>query len=74
MSAENPGDFDLDAEILGPLASIPADSLIRLATETQNGALNTRALSGRLVARVGGSYNIAHITRLDNWPLGISSW
>lgn len=68
MSAEDSGLSELDVDVFGPLVSISIDSLICLATKIQNEALGTQSSSGSLVARVGGSYNIAHIIRLDNRP------
>lgn len=68
MSAGNARLSELDADVFGPLVSILADSLICLATKIQDEALDIQASSGSLFARVGGSYNIAHIIRLNNGP------
>ena len=71
MSAENSRECELDVEIFGPLASIPAHSLILLASEIQKQNLNTPASTSSLVARVGSSFNIAHIIRLDSLKMVI---
>ncbi|KAI5865644.1 hypothetical protein GGS23DRAFT_560127 [Durotheca rogersii] len=70
MSVENSQD-ELDVETFGPLVSIPASSLILLASKIQKKALDSQASTSSLVARVSGSYNIAHIIQLDNIKLVI---
>ncbi|KAM7209875.1 Protein kinase-like domain containing protein [Rhypophila decipiens] len=62
---------DLNPEPFGPLLSIPESSLVNLAMKTRAEVLNTTSLSGRLVRRIGGSYNLVHIIQLDDFKLVI---
>ena len=57
---------DLDAEAFGPLLDISESALVDLATKTRVDVFNTTSSSGRLVRRIGGSYNLVHIIQLDD--------
>lgn len=66
MSSES--SEDLDTETFGPLLSISEDSLVGLAAKIRADALSgahSSSSSGRLVRRIGGSYNLVHIIQLD---------
>ena len=68
VSLESPHD-EPDADVFGPLVSIKPESLIRLGTNLRSKLLNKPTSSGRLVARLCGSYNLIHILQLDDLKL-----
>lgn len=62
---------DPDPETFGPLVAITADSLVLLASNIANQCLHLPNSSGKLVARLSGSYNIIHIVELESVKLVI---
>ncbi|KAK4159555.1 kinase-like domain-containing protein [Cladorrhinum sp. PSN259] len=58
---------ELDLETFGPLLNIPESSLVHLATQIRAADISTTSsASGRLVRRIGGSYNLVHIIQFDD--------
>ncbi|POR36282.1 Uncharacterized protein TPAR_03534 [Tolypocladium paradoxum] len=64
-------DDDLDEDVFGPLVTIPEESLLLLALNISNRVLHAPSAGGKLVARIGGSFNIVHIVQLDDIKLVI---
>lgn len=62
---------DPDSETFGPLVAITAESLVLLASNIANRCLHLPNSSGKLVARISGSYNITHVIELENVKLVI---
>lgn len=62
---------ELDAEVFGPLATIPEDHLIAIASRIGSKVLRVSTNNAKLVKRVSGSYNIVHIIELDTLKLVI---
>ncbi|KAG5664345.1 hypothetical protein KAF25_008079 [Fusarium avenaceum] len=62
---------ELDAEVFGPLATIPEDHLIALAFRIGSQMLRVSIDNAKLVKRVSGSYNIVHIIELETLKLVI---
>lgn len=62
---------DLEDEDFGPLATIPDESIVLLALNNGKRVLQAPSSSGKLVARIGGLYNIVHVVQLDDIKLVI---
>ncbi|KAL1857459.1 hypothetical protein VTK73DRAFT_8082 [Phialemonium thermophilum] len=62
---------ELDRETFGPLVDIQPSSLVRLASKIAARHLRTSTTAGQLTARIGGSYNIAHVVEIGNGKLVI---
>ncbi|KAH6956493.1 hypothetical protein DER45DRAFT_631067 [Fusarium avenaceum] len=62
---------ELDAEVFGPLAAIPEDHLIALASRIGSQKLRVSINNAKLVKRVSGSYNIVHVIELETLKLVI---
>lgn len=62
-------DGDLDSETPRPLLNIIEDSLVSLASSISSRDLHVSASHGKLVARIGGGYNVIHIIQLDTFEL-----
>lgn len=62
---------DPDPETFGPLVAITAESLVLLASNIANRCLHLPGSSGKLVARISGSYNITHVVELESVKLVI---
>lgn len=60
---------DSDPATFGPLIAISAESLVLLASNIANRCLHLPKTTGKLVARISGSYNITHIVELENLKL-----
>ncbi|KEY70172.1 hypothetical protein S7711_03393 [Stachybotrys chartarum IBT 7711] len=55
----------LDRDVFGPLVDIPEPSLVALATRISQEALGHSQSSGKVIATLGGSYNILHVVQLE---------
>lgn len=62
---------DPDPETFGPLVAITAESLVLLASNIASRYLHLPSSSGKLVARINGSYNITHVVELESVKLVI---
>ncbi|SPJ82283.1 uncharacterized protein FTOL_09688 [Fusarium torulosum] len=62
---------EIDAEVFGPLARIPEDDIIALASRIGSQVLCVSTNNAKLVKRVSGSYNIVHIIELETMKLVI---
>ncbi|KIL89466.1 hypothetical protein FAVG1_07046 [Fusarium avenaceum] len=62
---------EIDVEVFGPLATIPEDHLIALASRIGSQVLRVSTNNSKLVKRVSGSYNIVHIMELETLKLVI---
>jgi aminoglycoside phosphotransferase (APT) family kinase protein len=62
---------EIDAEVFGPLARIPEDDIIALASRIGSQVLRVSTNNAKLVKRVSGSYNIVHIIQLETMKLVI---
>jgi aminoglycoside phosphotransferase (APT) family kinase protein len=62
---------EIDAEVFGPLATIPEDDLIALASRIGSQVLRISTNNAKIVKRVSGSYNIVHIIELEIMKLVI---
>lgn len=71
MSSEHPSSDDLDVDVFGPLVSLPLDSLVLLATNIRKKVFGISTSAGKVVLKIGGSYNIVHIVQLDDFKLVI---
>ena len=72
--AQHPSDIsdvDLEPEVFGPLIAIREPALVRLALDISNRILHVPSSNGKLISRIGGSYNIVHIVQLDEIKLVI---
>lgn len=65
--AESPD--DLDGDVFGPLITISPESLILLAKNIRSKVFEKSTAAGRLLSRIGGSYNLVHIIQLDDFKL-----
>ena len=57
----------LDRDVFGPLVDISEQSLVALAIKTSQ-ALGHPSSSGKVIATLGGSYNIVHVVELEGSP------
>ncbi|KAH7312745.1 hypothetical protein B0I35DRAFT_437658 [Stachybotrys elegans] len=55
----------LDRDVFGSLVDIPTPSLVALAARISRQALGHPQSGGRVIATLGGSYNIVHIVELE---------
>lgn len=62
---------DPDPETFGPLVAITAESLVLLASNIASRCLHLPKSSGKLIARISGSYNITHVVELESVKLVI---
>lgn len=73
LSSLSSEDGDIDIETFGPLAAIPEESLIRLASSMAEQVFQTPSnpLDCKLVRRICGSYNIVHVVEVHGVKLVI---
>ncbi|KAI1799757.1 kinase-like protein [Daldinia bambusicola] len=71
MAADKMSDYEADREYFGPLADIPEESLVLLASDICERVLDVPGTNGKRVSQIFGGYNIINVIQLDGIQLVI---